>query len=153
LPKSKIYPCLLFVLNRVLVSIYNPLPNSKIALWNTLISGKKEQDLVVSFELMRGFEDSLIIDLAGYVVNCMVSSRSSSKFVSVFSERLLIAMIEINESLLKHEHECQTMLSRHNRPKIVSDIESIIGELKSFFLTFPLLRLLNPNYFSNLNHI
>ena len=52
------------------------------------ISGKKEQDLVVSFELMKGFEDPLIIDLAGYIV---VSSRSSSKVVKVNKSRYFAA--------------------------------------------------------------
>ena len=48
------------------------------------ISGKKEQDLVVSLELMKGFEDPLLIDLAGKLV---VSSRSSSKVVKVKESR------------------------------------------------------------------
>ena len=61
------------------------------------ISGKKEQDLVVSFELMKGFEDPLIIDLAGYIV---VSSRSSSKVVKVNKSRYFAAFPYIKTSLL-----------------------------------------------------
>ena len=41
-------------------------------------------------------------------------------------------MIEIQESLLNHGHEClrecQAMLSRHDRAITVPDIESIIGK-------------------------
>ena len=54
------------------------------------ISGKKKQDLVVSFELMKGFEDPLIIDLAGHPV---VSSRSSSKLVKVKESRDFAALL------------------------------------------------------------
>ena len=54
------------------------------------ISGKKEQDLVVSLELMKGFEDPLIIDLSGYTV---VSSRSSSKIVKVKESRDFAALL------------------------------------------------------------
>ena len=55
------------------------------------ISGKKEQDLVVSFELMKGFEDPLIIDLAGS--RSRSSSRSSSKVVKVKESRNFAALL------------------------------------------------------------
>ena len=61
-----------------------------------------------------------------------VAKSLDSFTFKVFSERLLIAMIEIQESLLKHGHEClrecQAMLSRHDRAITVPDIESIIGK-------------------------
>ena len=44
-------------------------------------------------------------------------------------------MIEIQESLIRNEHEClrecQTMMSRHHRTITVPDIRSIIGKFNT----------------------
>ena len=93
------------------------------------ISGKREQDLVVSNALVKGFEFSIIIDAAVYI---MLSSRSSGKLVKINCNKMLLDMLAVYNKFLKGSHNCQNMMIREKRQKINPCITELLGNFANF---------------------
>ena len=96
------------------------------------ISGMGEWEIiVVSFELMRGFEHHIIIDTT---LTTSMSSRTSSKLLKMFTNQFLDMMM-VSEQLLKEgQHECQNMMNRELRPQVIPNVLPLMGEF--FFNKF-----------------
>ena len=96
------------------------------------ISGKREQDLVVSNALVKGFEFPIIIDAAVYV---MLSSRSSGKLVKINCNKMLLDMLAVYNKFLKGSHDCQNIMIREKRQEINPSITELLGNLSKLHLS------------------
>ena len=85
------------------------------------ISGNRQQDLVVSKELIKGFEHDLIVDLTGGFNE--IFSRASAQIIQLCPNPLL-DMLSINKLLSSH-----LLMSRVVRHKWDFTKDSAIGEL------------------------
>ena len=66
-----------------------------------------DTDLIVSSQLIKGFEHSVIIDMEGYH---STYSRSTSKLIKVFPN-LFLDVLFVYKKLLKNKHNCNHMKS------------------------------------------
>ena len=89
------------------------------------ISGQRNQDLITSSELVRGFESPVIIDAASATE---IKSRASAQFITVSSNPFLDMMI-VSENLLKKDHAWQDLMKRDVRPALTPSISSLLGEV------------------------
>ena len=89
------------------------------------IGGEKEQDLVTSFDLIRGFENDIIVDT---VCTSEVSSRVTGLLIKIASNSFL-DMFCIYEGLLKPYHSCKDIMDRKKRKPFVPNIIEILGEI------------------------
>ena len=103
----------------------NSSPINELIDW---VNGIRQQDLVVSLELMKGFENDCIIDLEGFLE---VASRASNKFVRVSTSKFLNKMCILNK-LMVEEHDCTQILNRDStlRPSFSLNMSSLIGLLR-----------------------
>ena len=88
------------------------------------ISGQRNQDLVVSFELIRGFENDYILDTTS---STEITSRCSAQLIRVYANPFMDLMC-VHEGILKESHECQAMMTRELRPSLTPSINDLIGE-------------------------
>ena len=89
------------------------------------ISGQRNQDLVVSYELIRGFENDIILDTTA---TFEVMSRCSAQLISLHTNSFLDLMC-VNEGILKGTHECQDIMKRELRSSLVPlSVETLIGK-------------------------
>ena len=111
-------------------SIYYSSPEQWV---KEFMSGQREGEiLVVSFELMRGIEYPFVIDAT---CTFTIASRSSAKWVKLFSNKFL-DMMAVAEQLLKDDqHQCQAMMERESRPQMDFSIASLIGGFFYFCFT------------------
>ena len=91
------------------------------------ISGKRDQILVVSYDLIRGFEHEYIIDTG---MSNEMASRSSAYLVEM-GAYLILSVINIHEKLRIIPHQCATIMDWNSRPQFNLNISSMIGNLFS----------------------
>ena len=89
------------------------------------ISGQRNQDLITSVELVKGFESPVIIDATAYNE---ILSRASAKIIRIHSNSFLDMMI-VTEGLLKKDHVCEDLMRRDVRPAWTPSISSLLGEV------------------------
>ena len=97
-------------------------PQDQVLRW---IKDDREQDLVTSFDMIRGFENDIIVDTVG---DSAVSSRVSGQLIKISSNSFL-DMYCVYEGILKGYHNCERILNRQSRKKIIPDILAVIGKL------------------------
>ena len=91
----------------------------------------RQQDLVTSYELVRGFENDIIIDIT--VVSPDAASRTSAQYINL-STYPRLDMLCVYENLLKKVHHCENIMDRNCRPKFNPCILSFFGENFYFLL-------------------
>ena len=99
-------------------------------------SANRDTDLIISSQLIKGFEHYLIIDVAGFYNNW---SRSSSKLIKVFPN-LFLDMIFVLEKIFKDRHHCDQLMSLSDdeiSPMTSSSLSTMLGESYSTSLIFP----------------
>ena len=96
------------------------------------ISGQRNQDLVASFELIRGFENDFIMDTT---TSMEIMSRCSAQLIDIFANPFMDLMC-VHEGLLKGEHVCQDMMQRELRPSLTPSIDDLIGEASQSLKVF-----------------
>ena len=85
----------------------------------------RKNDLVASFELLKGSEHPFIIDTTN---SSDISSRASSKLIKI-NPNTFLDMLFVFYKLLSGDHSCQDIMSRESRPKIAPySISSLIGK-------------------------
>ena len=102
----------------------------KIRKW---ISGEdRTTDIVVSFNLIAGFENDFIIDLTN---SAEIQTRCSGQLIRILSNPVIEGLI-LNEDVFTKDHSCQEIMERGKRPKISTNISDLIGmktlKMKSF---------------------
>ena len=94
----------------------------KLLAWT---GGKRKEDMVVSFELMKGTEHNLVIDLSD---SFDASSRSMAHVIKINSNPVL-DMEWVIQNLLTPDHDCNEILNWGVRKKISSaSMSGFIGE-------------------------
>ena len=88
------------------------------------LSGQRNQDIVVSIELIRGFENDIIMDTTCF---SEITSRCSAQLIQVVANPFMDLMC-VHEGILKESHECQAMMTRESRPSLTPSINDLIGE-------------------------
>merc|ERR1712051_898048 len=90
----------------------------------------RKNDLVASFELLKGSEHPFIIDTTN---TNEISSRASSKLIKIYP-CIFLDMLFVFYKLLSGDHSCQDIMSRESRPKIAPySISSLIDEMLGNF--------------------
>merc|ERR1711862_1022446 len=92
-------------------SIYYSSPEEDIKQFMSGLRGG--EILVVSFEMIRGFEYPIIIDIAGYIE---IASRTSSKLVKIYFNKFL-EILSFTDFLAEENHHCQKLMERESRPQ------------------------------------
>ena len=100
------------------------------------ISGQRNQDMVVSYELIRGFENDFILDITN---SLEIISRCSAQLIKVVANPFLDLMC-VHEGILKGDHECQDMMTRELRPSLTPSIDDLIGEASMSLKVFTSLQ-------------
>ena len=84
-----------------------PAPSSEDAL-KKWINGDRVRDLVVSAELVKGYEHSIVIDTKA---TFDLWSRCSSKLINLYQNNLL-DMLHVYQNILKStDHNCDEMMA------------------------------------------
>ena len=90
------------------------------------ISGQRNQDLVISYNLVKGFENDIIIDTTGSTAMC---SRTTAQVIQISSKILLNNIcVLLNNVLAQHLWQDIDIMDRNVRPKFSLDYFAWIGE-------------------------
>ena len=88
---------------------------------------KRKGDLVVSIELVAGFEHAIIMDLTGG--DSSVVTRTLAHVIRIFANPVLSQYWAI-QNILQSSHDCSTIMDwTSTRSKIPSDITCLMGEM------------------------
>ena len=88
---------------------------------------KRKGDLVVSMDLMAGFELAIIMDLTGGLA--AVATRTLANVIVIYSNPVLDQQWLI-QNVLKPGHDCKNIMDwTSTKTKIPSSIESLIGNM------------------------
>ena len=98
--------------------------NSEDEIIKWITGEERKQDLVVSYQVLSGFENDIMIDLA---FNAEMTSRTSALMIRV-QFNFILHCVGINESILSEDHCCQKIMERDGRPKPQRTIASIISK-------------------------
>ena len=102
---------------------------------------KRKGDLVVSYELVAGFEHAIIMDLTGG--DSSVVTRTLAHVIRIFANPILSQYWAI-QNILQSSHDCSTIMDwTSTRPKVPSDIISMIGKIVTFNTLLILINLLS----------
>ncbi len=107
-------------------TIFYQSPQSEVVEW---IKGKtKDQILVVSYELIKGFEADVVVDLLDATE---VLSRCSTTYVSWLRENTSDLVQHIFNKLKDIDHDCSKLMERNQRP--IVDLRPL-DKIGSFYL-------------------
>lgn len=87
------------------------------------ILGNRGEDMIVSYDCMRGSEYDFIIDTT---VSIEASTRTLAHVIRTVSNPLL-DMEFIIQTLLKPDHDCKTIMDWDCRPEMTSNLSILIG--------------------------
>ena len=99
-------------------------PEDDLKKW---ISGERDRDLILSWDLIKGFEHSVIIDT---LATHNVSSRCSSKLIKLSPNIFLDLLLVCEKVLRKNYHKCNEAihLSKDQLNKINFSLQDLLGE-------------------------
>ena len=88
---------------------------------------KRQGDLVVSIDLVAGFEQAVVMDLTGGLPSAL--SRTLANAIRITSNTILNQQWVI-ENILRPGHDCSTIMDWNpSRDKIPSDVTSFLGTI------------------------